>query len=194
MPPHPAERVARERPGAASALCAALLGVLLALPGTGQALPEDRDQPIRITADQALRDEKQGFTVYSGNVRMDQGSLHIDADKITVYHTAEEASRIVAEGSPAHLRQRPEPDKGLMHARAGIIEYFKAEDRVYLSKAARIEQDGSIVTGETIEYFISEQLVRADSDQSSADSRVEVVIPAQAIQNKDTPRGDPEGE
>jgi lipopolysaccharide export system protein LptA len=194
MFPHLAERAARRRPGATNALCGALLGALLALPGTGQALPEDRDQPIRITADQALRDEKQGFTVYSGNVRMDQGSLHIDADKITVYHTAEEASRIVAEGSPAHLQQQPEPDKGLMHARAGVIEYFKAEDRVHLSKAARIEQDGSIVTGETIEYFISEQLVRADSDQSSADSRVEVVIPAQAIQNKDAPRGDTQGE
>ena len=74
---------------------ATLLGcVLLALPVAALALPEDRDQPIRITADQALRDEKQGFTVYSGNVNMDQGTLHIDADKITVYHMEEEADRI----------------------------------------------------------------------------------------------------
>ena len=194
MSPRLAKRVRSTRPGMAHALRVALMGLLVLLPGTGQALPEDRDQPIRITADQALRDEKQGFTVYSGNVRMDQGSLHIDADKITVYHSAEETDRIVAEGSPAHLQQRPERDKGLMHANAEVIEYFKAEERVHLSKAARIEQDGAIVTGETIEYFISEQLVRADSDQSSADSRVEVVIPAQAIQNRDAPRGDTEGE
>ena len=40
-------------------------------------LPDDRDQPIHITADQALRDEKQGKTVYSGNVHMTQGSLKI---------------------------------------------------------------------------------------------------------------------
>ena len=47
------------------------------------ALPDDRDQPIRIEADEALRDEKQGFTRYEGNVKMDQGSLHIEADRIT---------------------------------------------------------------------------------------------------------------
>ncbi len=169
----------------------ALLGwLLLVLPLAVLALPEDREQPIRITADQALRDEKQGFTVYSGNVKMDQGTLHIDADKITIFHAEEEADRILAEGSPAHLQQQPEPEKPLVHAEARIIEYFKAEDRVQLRQAARIEQDGSIVTGDTIDYFITEQLVRADSDQADTESRVEVVIPAQAIQERDADRGD----
>jgi len=175
-------------------LARSLLGsLLLAIALASQALPEDRDQPIRITADQALRDEKQGFTVYSGNVKMDQGSLHIDAEKITIYHAEDEADRIVAEGSPAHLQQQPEPEKPLMHAEAQIIEYFKAEERVQLRDAAKIEQDGSIVTGDTIDYFIAEQLVRADSNQSDAGSRVEVVIPAQAIQDKETPSGDTDG-
>ena len=180
------------RLAAESSLClATLLGCLLAsLPMAALALPEDRDQPIRITADQALRDEKQGFTVYSGNVNMDQGTLHIDADRITVYHMEEEADRIVAEGSPAHLQQQPEPEKPLVHAEARVIEYFKAEDRVQLRQAAKIEQEGSIVTGDTIDYFITEQLVRADSDQADTGSRVEVVIPAQAIQEQDSDRGD----
>ena len=39
------------------------------------ALPDDREQPISIKADKAVRDEKQGFTIYSGNVIMEQGSL-----------------------------------------------------------------------------------------------------------------------
>ena len=180
-------RLAAEHPLRQAALAACLL---LVLPGTAISLPEDRDQPIRITADQALRDEKQGFTVYSGNVNMDQGTLHIDADRITVYHLEDEADRIVAEGSPAHLQQQPEPEKPLVHAQARVIEYSKAEDRVRLREAARIEQDGSIVTGDTIDYFITEQLVRADSNQEDTGSRVEVVIPAQAIQAQDADRGD----
>ena len=53
---------------------------LLAAPLTF-ALPEDRDQPIRIEADEALRDEKQGFTRYRGHVKMDQGTLHIEAGR-----------------------------------------------------------------------------------------------------------------
>ena len=157
-------------------------------------LPEDREQPIRITADQAIRDEKLGFTVYSGNVQMDQGSLHIDADKITIYHNEEDASRVVAEGTPAHMQQQPEPDEGIVKAQANKIEYFKLEDRALLTENAQIQQDGSTVTGETIEYFISEQLVRADSNQNAADSRVEVVIPAQNIPETKDDRGDTDSE
>ena len=154
------------------------------------ALPDDRDQPIRIEADEALRDEKQGFTRYEGNVKMDQGSLHIEADRITVYHDQREADRIIAEGNPASLQQQPEPDKGLVKAQAGVIEYFKSEDRIRLSQSANIEQDGSIVTGDSIDYYISEQLVRADSDKSREDSRVQVVIPAQAVQGDREERGE----
>jgi lipopolysaccharide export system protein LptA len=162
------------------ALCLALLVSLAATPAA--ALPEDRDQPIHITADKAVRDEKQGFTVYQGNVKMDQGSLHIEADRITIYHVTREADKIVAEGKPARLQQQPEPDKGPIKARAETIQYFKLEERVRLLTNAHIEQEGSIVTGDSIDYFIDEQMVRADSDSDSQDSRVQVVIPAQTVQ------------
>ena len=174
-------------PGRACALLLALL--IAAVSGTAVALPDDREQPIRITADQALRDEKQGFTEYTGNVRMDQGSLHIEADKITIYHVEEEADKIVAEGAPAHMQQQPEVGKGLMHARANIIEYYKAEDRVHLRDNAQVEQDGSTVAGDTIDYFITEQLVRADSNQAESSSRVEVVIPAQVVNEQESDSG-----
>jgi lipopolysaccharide export system protein LptA len=148
------------------------------------ALDTDQAQPIRISADQALRDEKKGVTVYKGHVRMDQGSLQIRADRITIYHDREEADRIIARGSPATLQQTPDPAKGPMNASAASIEYLRSEDRVLLKGEARIEQDGSTVTGETIEYFISQQRVKADSDQTRKGSRVEVVIPAQQLQQK----------
>jgi lipopolysaccharide export system protein LptA len=158
---------------------------LLFTAGMSAALPEDRDQPIHITADQALRDEKQGFTLYEGNVKMSQGSLQIEADELTIYHVAEGPEKIVARGHPARLQQIPDPAKGPVQAHAEIIEYFKNEDRVLLTTDARIEQDGSIVAGDSIDYFISEQRVRANSDQAREDSRVQVVIPAQTLQQDD---------
>ena len=164
----------------AAALILALIPALHAA-----ALPDDRDQPIHITADQALRDEKQGMTVYSGNVHMTQGSLQISADKITIFHMAEDLDRVIAEGSPATLQQQPELDKGLVHARANIITYYRVEDRVHLQQSAHIERDGAIVSGDSIDYFIAEELVKADSDAEQADSRVKVVIPPQATQSSD---------
>ncbi len=163
---------------------------LLGGPAAVFALETDQGQPIRITADQALRDEKKGVTVYKGNVRLDQGSLHIEADRISVFHDREEADRVLAKGSPARLQQQPEPEKGPMHARARTIEYLRSVGRVLLKGEAFIEQDGSTVTGETIEYFIDDQRVIADSDQSVEGSRVEVVIPAQQLQQSDKEEAD----
>jgi lipopolysaccharide export system protein LptA len=164
-------------PSRRSRYLAALL-LLLALPtGPIQALPDDQDQPIHISADKALRDEKQGFTIYSGNVQMEQGSMRLEADKLTIYHVTDEVDRIVAEGRPAKMQQQPELDKGVVHAHADVIEFFKREDRVHLQTNARIEQDGSVVSGDSIDYFIAEQLVKADSDQAVAGNRVNVVIP-----------------
>lgn len=165
---------------------AILLATLLPT-GTALALPDDKDQPMRITADTATRDEKQGVTVYSGNVHMVQGSLEIEADKLTIYHETEQADKIVAEGQPAKMQQKPDVDEPLVRARAGIIEYYKFEERLHLQVDAHIDQDGTTVTGNTIDYLIEEQLVKADSDQAQQGNRVEVVIPPQAIKDeKDT--------
>ena len=161
------------------------IALALMLPGLGSALPEDRDQPIRIEADEALRDEKQGFTRYEGNVRLDQGSLHIEADQITVYHDDKEADRVVATGKPARLQQQPELEKGPIKASADTIEYFKSEERIQLRENANIEQDGSIVTGDSIDYLMNEQLVKAGSDKNQDSSRVKVVIPAGLVNEEE---------
>jgi lipopolysaccharide export system protein LptA len=157
--------------------------------GLAVALPDDRDQPIRITADTAIRDEKQGFTVYSGNVHMIQGSLDIVADTITIFHETAQADKIVAEGKPAKMQQKPAVDEPLVRARAEIIEYYKIEDRVHLKNNAHITQDGASVTGDTIDYYIAEQLVKADSEQSPDGKRVQVVIPANVVREEDAVDG-----
>lgn len=166
-----------------SACTAVLLSLALLYPALVRALPNDQEQPIHISADKAVRDEKQGFTVYTGDVQMNQGSMYIEADELTIYHINEEADKIVAVGKPAKMRQRPDAEKGPVHARASRIEYFRDEERVHLQTDARIEQDGSIVAGDSIDYFIADQLVKADSDEAREGNRVQVVIPPSVQQD-----------
>ena len=146
------------------------------------ALPDDTRQPIHIVADEAVRNEKTGLTIYRGNVQMDQGTIHIEADQITIYRIEAEGDRIVAEGAPAHMRQQPEPGAAIMHARGEVIEYFRTEERVRLRRDARLEQDGSTVRGDQIDYFINEQLVKAVATGQGENSRVKVVIPPHRLQ------------
>ena len=165
-------------------IAALVIGLLVC--GQAQSLPDDRDQPIRITADTAIRDEKQGFTVYSGNVHMIQGSLDIVADKLTIYHENAEADKIVAEGNPAKMKQLPALDEEMVRARAQTIEYYKLEDRVHLKIDAHITRDdGSSVTGDSIDYYIAEELIRADSEQSPDGKPVVVVIPPTVVRDKE---------
>ena len=148
------------------------------------ALPEDRKQPIRITADSAVRDEQLGETRYIGSVELTQGSLRITADKLILQHQGTETQLITATGSPASLRQIPEPHSAPVEASARKIEFDQSEDKVTLTEDARIEQDGATVTGAVIDYVLTEQRVTATGAPSEQNSgqRVEMVIPPSAME------------
>ena len=178
-------RRSSDRKAGYSPVTMGIVAWLLILPALfAQALPDDRDQPIHIAADKALRDEKQGITVYTGNVRMSQGSMELEADKLTIYQIDEDADKIVAQGNPAKMRQQPEPDESLVHAHALVITYLRTKDMVHLQDDARIEQAGDLVTGESIDYFISKQLIKAESGKSEKSEQVVVVIQPTVQQEK----------
>ena len=140
-------------------------------------LPTDRDQPIAVEADSAVRDDRAGQTVYRGDVRLVQGSLVIEADELTIFHSRDLAERVVARGEPARMQQQPEIDEALIHAAARRITYFTAKERLLLEEQAQVEQDGATVRGERIDYLIREQLVRANAAGSGGEGG-QVVIPS----------------
>lgn len=165
--------------------CSTLVLLALAMPAMlAVALPDDRDQPIHITADKALRDEKKGVTIYTGHVVLVQGSMELEADTLTIYHTTEKADQMIAAGNPARMRQQPEANKGIVHAQGRVITYFRSEDKVNLRTDARIEQDGAVVSGDSIDYIIAKQLITAQSDKTQSDNRVQVVIPPNVQQQQ----------
>ena len=158
-----------------------LLAAGLLVPGTtGLALPDDKEQPIHIESEEVVSDEKNRVTRYRGNVRIRQGSIRIAADFVTLYHLDSPADKIVAEGQPARMQMQRQPDTEPIHAEGKIIEYYKEQERLYISHQARLEQDGSTVQSDSIEYFINRELVKALADESvsgEAQGRVKVVIP-----------------
>lgn len=158
------------------------LTLLLSPQFDAQALPDDREQPISISADSASRDELAGETQYEGNVVLIQGSLEIKADTITIYHQSESADLIVAKGKPATMKQTPKLNEAPLNASANKIEYIRSEDRVKLTDSARVEQDGAIVTGDLINYLVVEQKLNAGSLTEDS-GRVEVTIPPEAMRS-----------
>jgi lipopolysaccharide export system protein LptA len=62
------------------------------------------------------------------------------------------------------------------------IVYERSREVITLRGAASIEQDGAVVTGESIRYFMAEQVVRADATPEDEGARVQVFIPADVVE------------
>ncbi|MEW6647733.1 MAG: lipopolysaccharide transport periplasmic protein LptA [Pseudomonadota bacterium] len=153
-----------------------LLGcLLLALPGLAAALESDRQQPIHVRADWAEMDNRSGVSTYRGNVVLDQGTLHMEADLLKVYRSNDELDRLEAEGRPVRFRQRPEGATADVEGEALQLDYRASEDRLHLRGAAWVQQGGDRFSGERIDYDIVQSRVQA-SGQDNGSGRVHAVI------------------
>jgi lipopolysaccharide export system protein LptA len=153
-------------------LLATVIGVLSGTPAS-YALPEDADQPIHIRADRAELDQTAERIVYRGSVRVDQGSMRVDADQITVEYKEQKVIRIVADGEPASYRQELLDPPGEVVARAATIIYHTHDERLELQGSAFMTQQGNEIRGESILYDIVLGKVEAISGE---DRPVEMIL------------------
>ncbi|ERI50469.1 organic solvent tolerance protein OstA [Pseudomonas sp. EGD-AK9] len=126
------------------------------------ALPSDREQPIRIQADSAELDDKQGVAVYRGSVIITQGTLKITGDTVTITQTASgDIDVFTSVGTPAYYEQKPAADKEIVKAYGLTIQYFASNERIVLIDQAKVIQEGNTFEGEKIVYDTLRQIVNA---------------------------------
>ena len=153
-----------------------LLGALLASAPASllMALPEDAEQPIHIRADNAEIDNTANRVIYRGSVQVDQGTLRVTADEMTVEIEDEQVIRIVATGEPARYKQQLNADDEIVNANASTIIYHTQDERVDLEGDAHLEQAGNTITGEVIRYDIVAGKIDAEA---GGDGRVQMELP-----------------
>ena len=170
-----------------SALLAILLGFLSVLGShSATALANDREQPIYIESDRAVRNDKKGVTVYQGSVKMEQGSMRIQADKVTIHSIDNKISRIIATGQPARYQQQPSPEKKPVVAEGNTIKYEIDTEHLVLLSNASIVQEGTTMSGERIDYDIAQSLMRAAGNTKSGNQRIQMVITPSGEAKTDT--------
>jgi len=162
----PSKLCRRLRPVAAVAL--------LFLCAQAFALPEDREQPIKVQAKKLEANRSKNLSVYSGDVIISQGSLQIRADRVEVHGNAEgEISRVIATGKPAHFQQQVQQSQSPVKARARRIEFTVSSDELHLSGEAHVDRDGNTLTAEKIDYDLKSEQMQAQGQ--SGDGRVEMI-------------------
>lgn len=147
--------------------------LLLLLPTLLWAKAGDREQPIHIEADSKTTYYREGYGVYSGNVVIRQGSLNIEADKVTVHTLADHGlEKIIAEGGPARFRQTA--DNGDLITGQGLrLEYHAQSNELFILRQGVLQRDGDRLQSERIVYHTETEVVEAGE---GGDSRVEITL------------------
>jgi lipopolysaccharide export system protein LptA len=149
--------------------------LLLCLPALAHGLAADRDQPITIEANKATLKEKEGISIYQGNVYLNQGTLKLHGDTMTVYTKDDHIERAILTGAPATAVQRPDGQDVDQHAEAQRMEYQAAGGLMILQGAARVWQtDGKEFRSEKIIYDITKNTVNAGG--STGGDRVHITL------------------
>jgi lipopolysaccharide export system protein LptA len=133
----------------------------------------DRNQPIDVTANEKVTDYKQGTSIYTGNVVINQGSLHATGDKATLYVEKGELVRAVLEGKPATFQELD--DKGqLVKGSANDANYLAQQQKIILTGNAKLDRQGDTLSSQQITYDMNAEVVKAGG--KAGGDRVHVVI------------------
>lgn len=167
-------------------LCAWLLAGLLGLPVASFAAKEDQQSPTTIESDGMTYDELRQTNVFTGNVRLNRGSLAIRGDKLTLRQTPDGFQIGLVEGKPATFRQRRDgPGDPFVEGAAERIDYDGKTETVVLSRNAELRklEGGKVmneVRGNNITYNQRTEFFTVNgSNPESKDSqrgRVKVII------------------
>lgn len=175
-----------------------LAGWLLA-PSLALGLASDRNQPIQIEADRATLDEKAGLSVYEGNVYMQQGTLKLRGQRMTVRVRDSQVTSITIDGRPASFSQRPDGADSDQHAEADHIEYHTAEQRLILEGNALIRQsDKEQFSSNRIVFRLRDNTVSAGDGSTGSRVRItlqpDVPAPEAADETEQAETQDPAGD
>lgn len=135
----------------------------------------DSEQPVYIEADSAFYDEKTGTSTYTGNVILDQGDLHITADKVIATSNQGKLVKVVAYGKPVRFKQAPKPGKEAISGVAKQAEYLVDREYIILIKEAVVHQGENSYASDRIEYDQINGIVKAGETTSNS-KRVKIIL------------------
>jgi len=132
-------------------------------------------EPINIEADNAKIIEKEGKSIYTGNVLLIQGNIRLTADKLIVKSSKGKLVQITAQGSPVTYSEKSSTPHTDISGEAEILEYYATDDRILLLNNAKLSQGGTTFGGNRIEYNTATDIVTAEVSNTGKE-RVQVTI------------------
>jgi lipopolysaccharide export system protein LptA len=172
-----------------------ILLTLLVIPGAAIAKTSDAEQPIYIEADQVEIRDREGLSIYRGNVHIAQGSLRIYGNEIRIRTTDQGMQKVNISGKPATFFQLTDLNEEIS-AQGEEMEYQSKTGLLILDREAVLVQRDNRFTSEHIVYNTQTNVVKAGTDNqtSTPDStppRVTITIMPEKAVPKNSASGEP---
>lgn len=124
------------------------------------ALGSDSTHSAYLSSDKAECRQKDLVCIYSGNVKFDQGSSHMEAPTLFIYRDKEVGIKnMVALGEPAKYHTISEESKAPIDAQAKKIEFDPTKNLMFLTGLAEIDQEQNKFNSEYIKYDVTKQII-----------------------------------
>jgi len=167
-------KVRSDRDAADLVLRLLLLVLLSSIALQASALSSDAQQPIQVEADSLVVRDMDKTSIYSGNVQLNQGSLEIRGDQLTLYFDdKKELILIEMTGKPAAFRLLNDLQQELS-GQGEKMEYHVSESTLISIGNARFSQAGDTIKSEKIQIDTNTGDIQAGGTES--DSRVRMLI------------------
>jgi lipopolysaccharide export system protein LptA len=172
-----------------------MLLALLVIPCAAAAKTSDAEQPIYIEADQVEIRDREGLSIYRGNVHIVQGSLRINGNEIRIRTTDQGMQKINISGKPATFFQLTDLNEEIS-AQGEEMEYQSKTGLLILDRDAALVQRDNRFTSEHIVYNTQTNVVKAGTDNqtsptdSTTPPRVTITIMPEKTAPKNTATGE----
>lgn len=121
----------------------------------------DKDQPIIIDSDELLIDDSKNTSTYSGDVILQQGTLIIRGDKLTIREDKQGFQHSSSIGKPTTFKQKMENSEDYIEGQALTIEYDGNMDKIHLYSKARVKKGNDLIIGDYIMYDANSEFAQA---------------------------------
>lgn len=144
----------------------------------------DFEAPIEIEAQQVEVNGQTGTSTYQGNVRLQRGSMIIEAHRMVLRQNGDQVSAEIDGGSAKLARFSQLTATGeKMEAQAERIRYFSDQDAIEFDGQAEVKRAADKVSSDHIRYDLRAEQILAGESEGTGRVRIVIQPPANSEQN-----------
>ncbi len=144
-----------------------MLALLCVLVLPAQAEQADRSKPANIEADSVQMDDLHKTSLYQGDVILQQGTLMVRADKMTVNQDADGFNQATAYGNPVYFRQKQDGSDEYLEGWADRVDMDNRKNTILMTGNARLKKGADEMHASSMLYNTATQQFWAKRSETS---------------------------